>query len=93
MPPSKLSLSSELPSRQLSLSYCQPSPGRILHIILTSITFEEASPTMSQGVKDKARLRFGKTVTNGLINWFRFRPADLKGTKVKNFRKRHVARL
>ena len=59
---------------------------------LASITFEEASPTMSQWVKDKAKLRFGKTVTNGLVNWFRhrLRPADLKGTKVKNFRKRHA---
>ena len=39
-------------------------------------------------MKDKAKLRFGKTVTNGLVNWFRhrLRPADLKGTKVKNFR-------
>ena len=64
---------------------------------LTSITLEEASPsfqTMSQWVKDKARLRFGKTVTNGLDDWFRHQhrlcPADLKGTKVKKFRKRHV---
>ena len=49
---------------------------------------------MSQWVKDKARLRFGKTVTNGLDDWFRHQhrlcPADLKGTKVKKFRKRHV---